>query len=145
MRAVHGFLVSAAIDVAAVGYYGLFTGQRAECPSIDMLNKRGDRDYSKDTELLKNGDFHEYKGGRGEFLLIQSYDMFVSTLAQAVVRARTFAPGEKMSVFAVVTTTGQHPKKRIPLGFHGVSDQKEGQFLKRKECACLYFKIFFYF
>ena len=26
-------------------------------------------------ELLKNGDFHEYKGGRGEFLLIQSYDM----------------------------------------------------------------------
>ena len=90
-------------------------------------------------ELLKNGDFHEYKGGRGEFLLIQSYDMFVSTLAQAVVRARTFAPGEKMSVFAVVTTPGQHPKKRIPLGFHGVSDQKEGQFLKRKEFACLYF------
>ena len=133
------FLVSAAIDVAAVGYYGLFTGQRAECPSIDMLNKRGDRDYSKDTELLKNGDFHEYKGGRGEFLLIQSYDMFVSTLAQAVVRARTFAPGEKMSVFAVVTTPGQHPKKRIPLGFHGVSDQKEGRFLKRKEFACLYF------
>ena len=82
----------------------MFTGQRAECPSIDMLNKRGDRDYSKDTELLKNGDFHEYKGGRGEFLLIQSYDMFVSTLTQAVVRARTFAPGEKMSVFAVVNT-----------------------------------------
>ena len=45
-----------------------------------MLNNRGDRDYSKDAELLKNGDFHEYKGGRGEFLLIQSYDMFVSTL-----------------------------------------------------------------
>ena len=61
---------------------------------------------SKDAELLKNGDFHEYKGGRGEFLLIQSYDMFVSTLTQAVVRARTFAPGEKMSVFAVVTTPG---------------------------------------
>jgi hypothetical protein len=51
--------------------------------------------------------------------------MFVSTLTQAVVRARTFAPGEKMSVIAVVTTPGQHPKKRIPLGFHGVSDQKE--------------------
>ena len=46
---------------------------------------------------------------------------------------------EKMSVFAVVTTPGQHPKKRIPLGFHGVSDQKEGQFLKREESACLYF------
>ena len=82
------FLELAAIDVAAAGYYGLFTGQRAECPSIDMLNKRGDCDYSKDAELLKNGDFHEYKGGRGEFLLIQSYDMFVSTLTQAVVRAR---------------------------------------------------------
>ena len=68
----------------------MFSGQRAECPSIDMLNKRGDRDYSKDTELLKNGDFHEYKGGRGEFLLIQSYDMFVSTLTQAAVRARTW-------------------------------------------------------
>ena len=104
-----------------------------------MLNNRGDRDYSKDAGLLKNGDVHEHESGRGEFLLIQSYDMFVSTLAQAVVRARTFAPGEKMSVFAVVTTPGQHPKKRIPLGFHGVSDQKEGQFLKRKECACLYF------
>ena len=51
-----------------------------------MLNNRGDRDYSKDAELLKNGDFHEYKGGRGEFLLIQSYDMFVSTLTQAAVR-----------------------------------------------------------
>ena len=97
-------------------YYGLFTGQRAECPSIDMLNKRGDRDYSKDTELLKNGDFHEYKGGRGEFLLIQSYDMFVSTLAQAVVRARTFASGEKMSVFAVATILRQHPKKKDPTG-----------------------------
>ena len=71
-----------------------------------MLNKRGDRDYSKDAELLKNGDFHEYKGGRGEFLLIQSYDMFVSTLTQAAVRARTFAPGVKMSVLAVVTTPG---------------------------------------
>ena len=82
---------------------------------------------------------HEHEGGRGEFLLIQSYDMFVSTLTQAVVRARTFAPGEKVSVIAVVTTPGQHPKKRIPLGFHGVSDQKEGQFLKRKEFACLYF------
>ena len=91
----------------------MFSGQRAECPSIDMLNKRGDRDYSKDAELLKNGDFHEYKGGRGEFLLIQSYDMFVSTLTQAAVRARTFAPGEKMSVFAVVTTPGQHPKSNI--------------------------------
>ena len=65
--------------------------------------------------------------------------MFVSTPTQAAVRARTFAPGEKMSVIAVVTTPGQHPKKRIPLGFHGVSDQKEGQFLKRKEFACLYF------
>ena len=60
------------MDVAAVGYYGLFTGQRAECPSIGMLNKRGDCDYSNHAELLKNGDFHEYKGGRGEFLLIQS-------------------------------------------------------------------------
>jgi len=66
--------------------------------------------------LLKNGDFHEYKGGRGEFLLIQSYDMFVSTLTQAVVRARTFAPGEKMSVFAVATILRQHPKKKDPTG-----------------------------
>ena len=39
------FLELAAIDVAAVGQYGLFTGQRAECPSIDMPNKRGDRDF----------------------------------------------------------------------------------------------------
>ena len=67
-----------------------------------MLNNRGDRDYSKDAELLKNGDVHEHEGGRGEFLLIKSYDMFVSTLTQAAVRARTFATGEKMSVFAVV-------------------------------------------
>ena len=104
------------MDVAAVGYYGLFTGQRAECPSIDMLNKRGDRDYSKDAELLKNGDVHEHEGGRGEFLLIQSYDMFVSTLTQAVVRARTFASGEKMSVFAVATILRQHPKKKDPTG-----------------------------
>ena len=144
MRAAHvhtWFLESAAIDVAAVGHYGLFTWQRPECPNIGMLKKRGDHDYSKDAEILKNGGFHEYKDGRGEFLLIKSYGMFrlcvpylVSTeghyhiLTQAVVRARTFAPGEKMSVFAVVTTPGQHPKKRIPLGFHGVSDQKEGQF-----------------
>ena len=70
---------------------------------------------------------------------IHSYVMFVSTLTQAVVRARTFAPGEKMSVFAVVITPGQHSRKRIPLGFHGVSDQKEGQLLKRKEFECLYF------
>ena len=110
------FLESAAMDVAAVGYYGLFTGQRAECPSIGMLNKRGDCDYSNHAELLKNGDFHEYKGGRGEFLLIQSYDMFVSTLTQAVVRARTFASGEKMSVFAVATILRQHPKKKDPTG-----------------------------
>ena len=104
------------MDVAAVGYYGLFTGQRAECPSIGMLNKRGDCDYSNHAELLKNGDFHEYKGGRGEFLLIQSYDMFVSTLTQAVVRARTFASGEKMPVFAVATILRQHPKKKDSTG-----------------------------
>ena len=30
-----------------------------------MLNKRGDRDYSKDAELLKNSDFYEYKAAVG--------------------------------------------------------------------------------
>ncbi len=65
-------------------------------------NNRGSRGYSKDEELLKNGDVHEHEGSRGGILLIQSYDMFVSTLMQAAVRARTFEPGEKMSVFAVV-------------------------------------------
>ena len=43
------FLESAAIDVAAAGYYGLFTGQRTEYPNIDMLNDRGNRDYSSTT------------------------------------------------------------------------------------------------
>ena len=65
-----------------------------------MLNNRGDRDYSKDAGLLKNGDVHEHESGRGEFLLIQSYDMSVSTLTQAAVRARTSATGEKIVSFS---------------------------------------------
>ena len=65
--------------------------------------------------------------------------MFVSTLTRAVVRARTFAPGEKMSVFAVVNT-GNILKK----GSHWASiafqikKRKEGQFLKCEEFARLF-------
>ena len=82
----------------------MFTGQRTEYPNIDMLNDRGNRDYSKEAKLPNNGDLHEHEGGSGEFLLIQSYDMFVSKLTKAVIHAHSFAPVKKMPVFAVANT-----------------------------------------
>ena len=110
-----------------------------------MLDNRGDRDYSVDAGLLNNGNVSEHEGGRGEFLLIQSYDMFVSTLTQAVVRARTFASGEKMSVFAVATILRQHPKKKDPTGLPWRFRSKRRTILKaQRMCMFIFLNIFLF-